>query len=75
MYIIIIIMCYVIYFYVVSKHLNLVILFNLLCFNISYSRLCSIKVYFFFFREFQPMVSALDNSSLSSDQDTNQFLE
>ena len=44
-----IIMCYVIYFDVVSKHLNLVILFNLLCFNISYSRLCSIKAYFFFF--------------------------
>ena len=31
--------------------------------------------YFFFFeREFQPMASAPDNSSLSSDQDTNQFL-
>ena len=28
----------------------------------------------FFFREFQPMTSALDDSSLSSDQDTNQFL-
>ena len=42
----IIIMCYVIYFDVVSKHLNFVILFNLLCFNISYSWLCIIKVYF-----------------------------
>ena len=34
-------------------------------------------VFFFFFkreREFQPMASAPDDSSLSSDQDTNQFL-
>ena len=30
--------------------------------------------YFFFLREFQPMASAPDDSSLSSDQDTNQFL-
>ena len=30
--------------------------------------------FFFFFREFQPMMSAPDDSSLSSDQDTNQFL-
>ena len=30
--------------------------------------------FFFFLREFQPMTSALGNSSLSSDQDTNQFL-
>ena len=30
--------------------------------------------WFSFFREFQPMISALDNSSLSSDQDTNWFL-
>ena len=29
---------------------------------------------FFFFREFQPMASAPDDSSLSSNQDTNQFL-
>ena len=29
---------------------------------------------FFFFREFQLMASAPDDSSLSSDQDTNQFL-
>ena len=28
----------------------------------------------FFFREFQPMASAPDNRSLSSNQDTNQFL-
>jgi len=28
---------------------------------------------FFFFKEFQPMASALDNSYLLSDQDTNQF--
>ena len=28
----------------------------------------------FFFREFQPMASASDDSSLSSNQDTNQFL-
>ena len=28
----------------------------------------------FFFREFQPMMFAFDDSSLSSDQDTNQFL-
>ena len=31
-------------------------------------------VVFFFLRVFQPMMSAPDNSSLSSDQDTNQFL-
>ena len=31
-------------------------------------------IYFYFFREFQPMAFASDNSSLSSDQDTNQFL-
>ena len=30
--------------------------------------------FFFFFREFQHMVSAPNDSSLSSDQDTNQFL-
>ena len=29
--------------------------------------------FFFFLRKFQPMVSALDDNSLSSDQDTNQF--
>ena len=28
----------------------------------------------FFFREFQPMASAPDDNSLSSDQDTNRFL-
>ena len=28
----------------------------------------------FFFREFQPIASTLDDSSLLSDQDTNQFL-
>ena len=27
--------------------------------------------FFFFLREFQPMASALDDNSLSSDQDTN----
>ena len=32
------------------------------------------KLFFFFLREFQPMTSAPDDSSLSSDQDTNQFL-
>ena len=32
-------------------------------------------IFFFFFeREFQPMASAPDDSSLSTDQDTNQFL-
>ena len=30
--------------------------------------------YFFFFREFQLMAFALDDSFLSSDQDTNQVL-
>lgn len=30
--------------------------------------------FFFFLREFQPMASAPDNNSLSSNQDTNQFL-
>ena len=38
----------------------------------------SFKLSFFFFREFQPMASAPDNSSLNSfllsDQDINQFL-
>ena len=29
--------------------------------------------FFFFFRKFQPMVSTLDDNSLSSNQDTNQF--
>ena len=33
-----------------------------------------IITFFFLEREFQPMASALDDSSLSSDQDTNQFL-
>ena len=32
------------------------------------------NVTFCFFREFQPIVSASNDSSLSSDQDTNQFL-
>ena len=32
------------------------------------------EFFFFFLREFQPMASAPDDSSLSSDQDTNQFL-
>ena len=31
-------------------------------------------LFFFFFREFQPIASAPDNSSLSLDQDINQFL-
>ena len=31
-------------------------------------------IYDFFFREFQPIASAPDDSSLSSDQDSNQFL-
>ena len=30
--------------------------------------------FFFFFLEFQPIASTFDDSSLSSDQDTNQFL-
>ena len=32
------------------------------------------KFFFFLERKFQPMAFASDNSSLSSDQDTNQFL-
>ena len=32
------------------------------------------KCFFFFGRDFQSMVSAFDDSFLSSDQDTNQFL-
>ena len=32
------------------------------------------KKVFFFWKSFKSMVSALDDSSLSSDQDTNQFL-
>ena len=31
-------------------------------------------IFFFFLREFQPMASAPDDSSLSSEQDINQFL-
>ena len=34
----------------------------------------SVFYFLFFFREFQLMTSAPDNSSLSLDQDTNQFL-
>ena len=36
----------------------------------------ALKVFFFFFfeREFQPMASAPEDNSLSTDQDTNQFL-
>ena len=30
-------------------------------------------LFFFFLRKFQPMTSAFDDSSLSSDQDINQF--
>ena len=30
--------------------------------------------FFFFFRKFQPMASVHDDNSLSSDQNTNQFL-
>ena len=33
-----------------------------------------LPVNIFFFREFYPRASALDNNSLLSDQDTNQFL-
>ena len=33
-----------------------------------------IYIFFFFETKFQPMASALDDSSLSSDQDINQFL-
>ena len=32
------------------------------------------KIFFFFFRKFQPMASVFYDSSLSSDQDTNQLL-
>ena len=32
------------------------------------------STFFFFKREFQPMASSPDDSSLSLDQDTNQFL-
>ena len=32
------------------------------------------KKILFFFKEFQPMASVPDNSSLSPDQDTNNFL-
>ena len=34
----------------------------------------SVFIFFIFEREFQPMASASDDSSLLSDQDTNQFL-
>ena len=34
----------------------------------------TIFFFFFFEREFQPMASAPDDSSLSTDQDTSQFL-
>ena len=38
------------------------------------SRMTWLKLFFFFERKFQPMASALDDNSLSSDQDTNHFL-
>ena len=34
------------------------------------SLISALSVFFFFLREFQPMVSTFDNSFLSSDQDT-----
>ena len=36
--------------------------------------ICLVFFFFFFLREFQPMTSVLDDSSLSLDQDINQFL-
>ena len=46
--------------------------------SLSYTWCNSKELYLFFFffereKEFQPMVSAPNNSSLSLDQDTNQF--
>ena len=46
--------------------------------EVSYSfhyltRIFPFIFFFFFWREFQPMASALDNNSLLSDQDINQF--
>ena len=40
----------------------------------SINAMIALGFFFFFEREFQPMMFALDDSSLSSDQDTNQFL-
>ena len=42
----------------------------------SINAMIALGIFFFFFfkREFQPMMFALDDSFLSSDQDTNQFL-
>ena len=40
----------------------------------DYELLILIGLFLVFFREFQPMASAPNDSSLSSDQDTNQFL-
>ena len=47
------------------------------CIIITFNLLNYVRFYrevFFFAREFQPMASAPDDSSLSLDQDTNQFL-
>ena len=38
------------------------------------SRMTWLNFFFFFEREFQPIASALDDSSLLLDQDTNHFL-
>ena len=51
-----------------------------MCVCVCVFRICDLNLnlsfptLFFIFKEFQPMAFAPDDSSLSSDQDTNQFL-
>ena len=40
----------------------------------SIDAMIALGFFFFFWREFQPMMFVLDDSFLSSDQDTNKFL-
>ena len=42
--------------------------------NLSVSNVVTQKIKKFFFKEFQPMVSAPNNSYFSSNQDINRFL-
>ena len=60
----------------VQLEFEIKIQFCVMCLNLCEDHIIIIylRVFFFFFKEFQPMASTPDNHSLSSDQDTNQFL-
>ena len=70
--------------FVYNKYIKLCTLFEKLFFIYSLKNLVQwmygiVYIFFekistFFFRKFQPIASALNNSFLSLDQDTNQFL-